>query len=198
MTEKIHDLMIERTRQLIKDTLLLLLEEKSFFNVTVSDLTQKAKINRGTFYLHYQDKYDLIDQVESELMCGLERSMQRLNSQDMLKCYMENTPYIPLVQVFQYLKQNGHILKRLLGSNGDPAFSLKMKSFLKDSFFADLIESFEDPSIPVDYFSSYAVSAYLGIIENWLSNELSQSPEEMAMIYVKIKMYGTKLLKLIP
>jgi hypothetical protein len=155
--------------------------------------TLKAGINRGTFYLHYLDKYDLLEQMEIELLEGLEEYMHILNYQEMLECHKANTPYDPLVQVFQYLKQKGRILSGLLGAKGDPAFSQKLKSFLKNGIFAGLIDSFQDESISKQYFSAFATSAYLGIIEDWLYCDMKQSPEEMAIIYVKIKFFGMKL-----
>lgn len=193
MTERVHEQMAERTRQLIKESLMQLIEEKGFSNVTVKDLTLTAGINRGTFYLHYLDKYDLLEQMEIELLEGLEEYMHILNYQEMLECHKANTPYDPLVQVFQYLKQKGRILSGLLGAKGDPAFSQKLKSFLKNGVFAGLIDSFQDESIPKQYFSAFATSAYLGIIEDWLNSDMKQSSEEMAIIYVKIKFFGMNL-----
>lgn len=59
MTNK-TDRRIVRTKKDIKETFISLLEEKGFEKISVSDLTEHANINRGTFYLHYQDKYDLL------------------------------------------------------------------------------------------------------------------------------------------
>lgn len=169
-----------------------LVEEKGFSSVTVRDLTLRAKINRGTFYLHYLDKFDLIEQMETELLNGLIQYMQMLNVEEMMKCNKGNTPYPPLVKVFQYLQQNARLLRGLLGPTGDPAFSQKMKQFLKDGIFAEFINNLVDPTIPKTYFAAFATSAYLGIIENWLNNDMQQTPEEMAIIYLKIKYFGMK------
>ena len=54
------DLRVIRTKESIQDALVELIEEKGFEAITVKDITTRAKINRGTFYSHYQDKYDLI------------------------------------------------------------------------------------------------------------------------------------------
>jgi len=192
MTEKVHDQMVARTRQLLKETLIHLIEEKGFNSITVRDLTLKANLNRGTFYLHYHDKYDLIEHIEDELLDGLRQYMLSLNLQDMIKHHVENTPYPQMVQVFQYIKANGRVFKGLLGSKGDPAFQKKMKAFLKNSFFAEVIKNQNDASIPEESFSAYATSAYLGIIEEWLENDMLYTPEKMAIIYSKIKFFGTK------
>lgn len=49
-----------RTRQLIVDSFLSLASEKDFNNITVRDITEKATINRATFYAHFDDKFDLL------------------------------------------------------------------------------------------------------------------------------------------
>lgn len=50
-----------RTRNLIKDAFLSLVRKKDFHDVTVKDITEKAAVNRATFYAHFPDKYQLLD-----------------------------------------------------------------------------------------------------------------------------------------
>ncbi|UHA62047.1 TetR/AcrR family transcriptional regulator [Metabacillus litoralis] len=59
------DLRVLRTKKLIKEALLKLIQEKSFESITIQDIADEALINRATFYLHYQDKYDLLEQVSN-------------------------------------------------------------------------------------------------------------------------------------
>lgn len=56
------------TRQTIRDTLLELMREKGFQHVTVTELCKRAELNRGTFYLHYLDLNDVLDDILTELM----------------------------------------------------------------------------------------------------------------------------------
>ena len=56
------------TRQLIRDTLLELMQEKGFQQVTVTELCKRAELNRGTFYLHYLDLNDVLDDIFAELL----------------------------------------------------------------------------------------------------------------------------------
>lgn len=59
------DRRIIRTKEAIRDALITLIEEKGFDAVSVINITSRADINRGTFYLHYRDKYDLLEQIEA-------------------------------------------------------------------------------------------------------------------------------------
>lgn len=52
---------IVRTRQMLEEALLTLMQKKPFHNIAVGDITEQAGVNRSTFYAHYTDKYDLLD-----------------------------------------------------------------------------------------------------------------------------------------
>lgn len=70
MTKKdgTQDLRIIRTQNAIKDAFYSLVHEKGFENITVKDITDRAVISRNTFYLHYSDKYELLNKQCDELM----------------------------------------------------------------------------------------------------------------------------------
>ena len=69
-----------RTKQLIQKSFIQIVEGKSFEAITVGDITKKANINRGTFYLHYQDKFDLLDQIEHQLFEDLGNHIDELQA----------------------------------------------------------------------------------------------------------------------
>lgn len=60
MLQNKHDIRTKRTHQQIRDALIDLISEKHFDNITVGDITNRAMINRSTFYRYYQDKYDVV------------------------------------------------------------------------------------------------------------------------------------------
>lgn len=66
MSVNLADPRVKRTRKLIKDAFTALLAEKSFRELTVQDVAERATVNRATFYAHFLDKYALLDQVVVE------------------------------------------------------------------------------------------------------------------------------------
>ena len=65
------------TKKLIRSALATLLVENSLDEITVQQIVDKALINRSTFYLHYQDKYDLYDSLVQELLNDLQEVLEK-------------------------------------------------------------------------------------------------------------------------
>lgn len=64
MDENITDIRIVKSREKIKNALINLLNTYNFDEISVKDICKLAEISRGTFYLHYQDKYDLVSKYQ--------------------------------------------------------------------------------------------------------------------------------------
>ena len=75
-----------KTEKLLENALIKLMLEKSFDKISIKDLTETADINRGTFYLHYKDKYDLLEQKEAEMLKEYSDTIA-----DMVKKYPNNS-----------------------------------------------------------------------------------------------------------
>ena len=73
------DLRVKKTRKSIVDAFIELRQIKPLEKITVKELASKAMINKATFYLHYQDIYDLEDSLESELISSVLSSISDKN-----------------------------------------------------------------------------------------------------------------------
>lgn len=65
------DRRVLKTKEAINKAFIQLLSEKSFDSITINDIAKSANINRGTVYLHFNDKYDLMDKVTENHLRGL-------------------------------------------------------------------------------------------------------------------------------
>lgn len=194
MAEKSTDRRIVRTKRLIRDALTELMEEKGFEGITVRDLTQKADINRGTFYLHYRDKYDLLEQSEAEIINEIKNLTNKINPLDALKFTGQGEPFPFIINLFEYLHENSSFMKVVLGPNGDAAFQVKMKEFIKNTFQQTIASKIkeEDMLVPLEFLISYVSSAHLGVIQHWLESGMKKSPRDMAMILSRITLLGPR------
>lgn len=187
------DRRIVRTRQAIREAFISLIEEKGFDALSVKDIAAKANINRGTFYLHYQDKFDLLEQTEAELISSIReivRQMPPLDTDDLKSIEM---PLPVIVSIFEYLKDNASTMRAILGLKGDVAFQSQVKKAIENNLFR--IGMFahvnqKDLVIPLDYLISYITSADLGVVEAWLKRGCLETPQEMAMIISKFTFFG--------
>lgn len=68
MAAQKEDRRIRRTKRLLRQALAELMNEKEFKDITVKEITDRADLNRGTFYFHYTDTYDLRTKIEDELI----------------------------------------------------------------------------------------------------------------------------------
>ncbi|MFA6889664.1 MAG: TetR/AcrR family transcriptional regulator, partial [Bacilli bacterium] len=62
------DRRVDKTKKLLRETLVTLMEEKELRKITISEMTARANINRGTFYLHYIDIYDMVEKLGDEII----------------------------------------------------------------------------------------------------------------------------------
>lgn len=77
MQESKQDRRIRRTRRLLKESLIQLMQEKEFMNISVREVTERADLNRGTFYLHYQDTRHLLQDIENETLLEFQQMLDQ-------------------------------------------------------------------------------------------------------------------------
>ena len=192
-----NDERVIKTKKLIKTALSELIQEKGFDHVSITDLTQRANINRGTFYLHYQDKYDLLEKFENEVLDDIntnaENFIKSIKDIDFLGEDFSNEIKPFINKVFTYRKENYTILKVILGPKSDMRFQNKIKKALNikinkkgwDNYFDS-----QNTFVSKNYFISYLVSAHIGVIRQWIDSGMNESAENMAEMISKMFFLG--------
>ena len=79
--KKSVDRRVRKTKDSLRHCLAELLKKKKIQEITVKELTEMSDINRGTFYLHYRDVFDLLEQIEAELMEEFNSTLNRFDSE---------------------------------------------------------------------------------------------------------------------
>lgn len=192
MEEKVVDRRVRKTKRQLRLALMKLMAEKSVKDISVRELAAIADINRGTFYIHYKDVYDLLASLEDELAEGLDR---RVPPGTMPKD-SEGKTYPYLMELYQYIEQNADLCHVLLGKNGDIAFTDRICHILRDEFLYDFLAYYypNDPAM-LDYFCSFIVSGNMSLALTWIDGGMKQTAEEMAVLAGEIIMHGVKVLE---
>jgi AcrR family transcriptional regulator len=175
------DRRIQRTRQYLRNALIQLIQEKGFDAITIQDLTDRASLNRATFYLHYRDKYDLLEQSINEVIDELIAKI--MPSEHSEAPHNPDEPFPGLVAFFEHVAENADFFRTMLGSKGIPEFSMRLINTLKTAF-QQILEKVKKQGhqlrIPEEIILSYTTSAYLGVIRWWLENNMPYPPHFMA------------------
>lgn len=166
------------TKEKLKDAFFEIYKTKRLEKISIKEITDAAGYNRGTFYVYYTDIYDLLAQVEDELIAECKGAAGKVVGE-----MMQNSPVAMQSFPITFFNKNKKYLKVLLGSNGDPQFVAKIKFMFKNIFRANLSKLNIGEGKPVDFVFEYIVSAQLGIITYWMEHEDEMSVEELVKLF---------------
>lgn len=182
------DRRVRKTKQALRQGLAELLREKPIRDIRVRELVERVDISRGTFYLHYRDIYDLLEQVESEMGAEILAILKAHAPSETWK-----SAYGILVDLFAYLAENAAMCTVLLGPHGDMGFINRLKGFVKENCLVEWGHYYTG-SLDIDrsYFYSFVLSAWFGLFETWLETGMRESPEAMATLAEALIQHGVK------
>ena len=124
------DRRIARSKRALRTALIELMEERGLDGLSVNDLCARADLNRGTFYNHFHDKDDLLTTLEDEVIADLERiqeQMKDLTVMDLVRYRTRKQPLPFLVDLFDYLREQGDFLHAVTGPGGDIRFAPRLR-----------------------------------------------------------------------
>lgn len=150
-----------------------LMTEKCFDDITIQDIANRANVNRGTIYLHYQDKFDLLDQL-------IESHLHEMGEMDAWACRLDWSD--ALIPYFEYFEKNYLFFSTMLAGKGAPsAFRTRLLAAFVEGFKGEIDrESGKNADLSEDVILQYTGIAYVGMIEWWIQNGMPYPPQEMA------------------
>ena len=191
--EKKIDRRVRKTKQQLQDGFIQLRKKKDLKDITVKELCELTDLNRGTFYLHYKDIYDLSEQLESSLFISLQDVLDK-HSLD-YENNLTNSQEPLLRDILQLIKDNADFCTMLLGDTGEITFINKLKKLVLDIVFKKCINIFDfNKEEHFTYSYNFMLYGCIGIIDSWLLNGLKESPEEIAQLTSKMILDGINLL----
>lgn len=165
---------VTRSRTQIIDAFVLLSGKKPFSSITVKDITTEARINRATFYNHFLDKYDLLEQVVSEAL----RSNLGCNSHPDIKEHLSTED--TLRELFSSLIR----FERTLDSYSDGSEESEMIALVIHSHLIDILSShlaLHKPEIESSVHLKLArmlTHALLGMTKDYCESSQAEAPED--------------------
>lgn len=188
------DRRVRKTRRQLRECLITLLKEKKVQDITVRELTDMADLNRGTFYLHYKDVFDLLEKTEAELQEDFNQLVCKHDAVD-----LKQRPSVIFNEIYSLVYDNADLIEILLGENGDLNFVNRLKQLIREKCLKDWMEVFRSGNAAAfDAFFSFIVSGCIGLVRYWLQTGLKETPEQMAKLTEHIITKGIGVLEIDP
>lgn len=188
------DRRVRKTRRQLRECLITLLKEKKIQDITVRELTDMADLNRGTFYLHYKDVFDLLEKTEAELQEDFNQLVCKHDAVD-----LKQRPSVIFNEIYSLVYDNADLIEILLGENGDLNFVNRLKQLIREKCLKDWMEVFRSGNAAAfDAFFSFIVSGCIGLVQYWLQTGLKETPEQMAKLTEHIITKGIGVLEIDP
>lgn len=170
-----------QSKRWIMESLIELMNKKTFQEITISELTAHADLGRRTFYRNFTSKEDVLESYFKNL---IQEFMEYLSTHEIL------TPKICLYQIFRLCSDNKTFLTGLNKS--------KMLGFLLDEWnvllpnihemMIDKIPNFPNQynEVALAYTLSFNTGGVWNVVSKWISSDMKQTPEEMTTIVMDL------------
>ncbi|WP_318361669.1 TetR/AcrR family transcriptional regulator [uncultured Agathobaculum sp.] len=173
---EVEDKRIRRTKKLLRQALTRLMLQKDFQSITVTDVVREADINRGTFYAHYRDVYDLRDKIEAEMIADFRGMIATIRPS-------ETATLRPVLgRLMDYLEENREIVTALIKVNAPDGFGKKMIVVIEEC----RMELFPYRSIEDAYAARFLATGAIGMIEKWITEAQPIPKTEMINLIAKL------------
>ncbi len=189
MNSPSNDRRVKRTKDAIEEAFIATVKEKGYESTKISEIVTRANINRGTFYLHYQDKYDLREQLEQNTLDGLKSQVVKAEKKYRQTMPVQNFGYEQLfIFILNYMKTHKERIQILFSLGGENSFRQKLNSLLLENLSEGLYPTMAEKNfqVPSSFWGIYIASADIGVIEYWLAGGCTESVEEVADILTKL------------
>lgn len=181
------------TRQMIEQAFLLLLDKKPVSAITVKELSELAQINRGTFYLHYLDIYDLLEKMEADILDELQAMLGEYSVITLEA--KTDSPDTFATGLFHFFEKNRQLCSILLGENGDKSFIDKIIRMFHEQSIEEYMRLFDNTGREqADMFYYFIAHGFIGLLQFGLRAETTIPLQKIAESAEKITAYAVKFL----
>ncbi|PFN20341.1 TetR/AcrR family transcriptional regulator [Bacillus cereus] len=166
------DMRILKTKEALHNALLELLNEKTLEVISISEICRKAKINRGTFYLHYKQVEDLFEEYFKEITADLSRSYQEPYRYVSVLKTSKLDP--STIRIFHHIEKYKSFYRIVFSKKVPLMYYYLFFEEIKHLLLQDKEALLKD-GVNHSLYCSYQANAIIGIIIEWYQNDFSYS-----------------------
>ena len=170
--DKKEDRRIALTKRMLKEALIEILKEKDIYHISIRELCEKADVNRTTFYKYYGSQFDLLSDMEEDMIVFVTEILEhgKGNLEDII------------ISAAEYLESNIDFARLIINNNVDPEFPERLFSI--ESVMSSALNNFErkETKLTFEYAYTYCTYGAFSVFCKWLNKNNRESPEEIAKI----------------
>lgn len=167
------DRRVRRTRRMLQEALVSLVEERGYDRLTVQDVLDRADVGRSTFYAHFRDKDALFMSCFDDLREDLRGELDAMTAG-----HPSTDAHRPVGLIFAHAYRNRLVYRAVCGRQGGTEFTHRLQRLLFDLLREHLQAA--GTRLPVDLVAEYHASALLGVLVWWVRQDFPYGPDEMA------------------
>lgn len=175
MNEKL-DRRKKYTRMVLKDSLMTLLKTKQLSSITVKEICEQADVNRSTFYSHYQDSFNLMEQIEEEIIIDLNTYLNQYN-------FAKEEESLQMTEkLLEYVASKYDTCQTLLNENNDPSFERRIMEVAQEFLIKNWTDHHGIDSAISEYAGAFLIGGGVNVMKRWLANNMDRSPKRIAKL----------------
>ncbi|RAS75126.1 TetR/AcrR family transcriptional regulator [Priestia endophytica] len=169
------DRRITKSQEAIKKAVIELMSDKNFDDITIQDIADRANVNRGTIYLHYLDKFDLLDKIIEEHINELRVMCESAAEMDL--DFVESN-----VGWFEYFESNYSFFSTVLASSKASSFRRRFQELLIEEMKNDIdTTKVINRELNEEVILQFIVTSFVGIAEWWITKGMPYPPRVIAV-----------------
>ncbi len=169
-----------QTQEHIKDTFTELYIEKGLDSIRIQELCKAAGVSKTTFYKYYDDKYQVLEEIEVKILKDLRDIYHNFLSFD-IKQHDYSKPIPQLLETCNYIKKHSVLFERLLSVNSNNRFLYNWKKEIREDFKRKFTYD-QMNSQRIAFQVEATVSSVIGLFTYWLFKQPNMSSNDFATL----------------
>jgi AcrR family transcriptional regulator len=169
------DRRIKRTKKAIKSAFAELLKVKGINNITVSDIVDIADISRKTFYYHYAGIWDIVEEIEGEVLTKLEQGYKSITLEEIL-----HSPQILFEKISDIFNADIEFFGALFGNNNNYSVSQKFTSSIEQRMKKALVSLYNVEEKKYNMIVHYCIGGMISVYRAWFNSDRTQPIDSFA------------------
>ncbi|MBO3080014.1 TetR/AcrR family transcriptional regulator [Mammaliicoccus sciuri] len=177
-----EDRRVRKSKRAIKQAFIQLLTENNLDHITIQEISDLADVNRGTFYLNYEDKYALLDEMENEQIEEIKGYVDIRKMDLSTKTsdrFIEEFANKVIKNVITHIEQNMEFYQVILNLERKSKIEEQLADIVRSNIKHLIGNKYNVFGIPENYYLSYVVGSMMSMIKYWVSDENRVSVEEL-------------------